>query len=117
MGIFGGWNIGKYGIWREIRPDYDYTQNDINKVQQYILGQTSLTVEEWKKYDFNKDGIINALELLQVQKLVNYNIGYSHPGKILLTVNDWFRPIQVINGSGEIVASFGYSGVITKEIQ
>ena len=117
LGIFGGWNIGKDGIWREIRPDYDYTQNDINKVQQYILGQTSLTVEEWKKYDFNKDGIINALELLQVQKLVNYNIGYSHPGKILLTVNDWFRPIQVINGSGEIVASFGYSGVITKEIQ
>ena len=30
LGIFGGWNIGKDGIWREIRPDYDYTQNDIN---------------------------------------------------------------------------------------
>lgn len=111
-GEVGGWHIGETSLWCEIKPPYDYSQNDLNRITQIISGDVTATEEDYLKYDFDKDKIISLQDMLVVQKLIRYNLKNSKAGKLILDTSDWFRPIKIINSNNEVLASFGISGVI-----
>lgn len=113
-GTIGNWVIGNNMLYCNIQPNYDYTQEDVTRIQGIITESITPTTEDYEKYDINKDGAINAQDLLQVSKCVQFNIGYSNPGKLLLDTTDWFRPIKIINGNGSVVAWFGITGSNTQ---
>ena len=115
-GKIGGWTIGESSLSCDIVPPYDYTESDRIRIQQIILGTITPTQEDYNKYDFDKNGVINAYDLGVCQKLVTYNLMNSNPGKLIFDTSNWFMPIRIVNSSGETVSAFGVNGVYTKEI-
>lgn len=115
-GLIGGWHIEETRLYCDIVPPYDYYQSDVDYIQQLLIEQRTPTIGELEKYDFNKDGIINSQDMLTCRKLVYYNLKKSNPGKLIFDTQDWFMPIKIINSSGEILASFGVTGVYVKEM-
>lgn len=115
-GKIGGWTIGESSLSCDIVPPYDYTASDKDRVQGIMLGTITPTQADYDKYDFKKDGKIDAYDLLVVQKLLDYNLMKSNPGKLVFDTSDWFMPIRIVNSSGETVSAFGVNGVYTKEI-
>lgn len=116
-GIIGGWNIGDTYLWCDITPPYDYEETDLTRIQNIIDGNITATTNDYAKYDFKKDGKIDLTDLLYCRKLIYYDLRKSSPGRLIFDTSDWFRPIKIINSGGEILASFGVAGVITKEIE
>ena len=115
-GKIGGWTIGESSLSCDIVPPYDYTESDRTRIQQIMLGTITPTQEDYNKYDFDKNGVINAYDLGVCQKLVTYNLMNSNPGKLIFDTSNWFMPIRIVNSSGETVSAFGVNGVYTKEI-
>ena len=48
----------------------DYSQEDIDKVNNILLGITTATNEDYEKYDLNADGIIDVLDLAIIGRFV-----------------------------------------------
>lgn len=62
----------KTNISKTIGP---FTENDYNKVRNYIMETGTLNNEELKKYDISGDGKIDSLDILYIRKAIN-NGGY-----------------------------------------
>lgn len=112
-GKIGGWTIGEHSLSCDIVPPYDYSQSDVDRIQQIILGTITPTQEDYEKYDFDKNGSITAYDLGVCNKLVVLNLMNSNPGKLIFDTSDWFNPIKIINSSGEVVSAFGVTGAWT----
>ena len=116
-GTVGGWSLGDTDFYNIIRPPYDYTQADYERIRNITLGTITPTQEDYQKYDFDKNNEINTRDLLFCKKLIAYNIGYSNPAKLLFDVTDWFYPIKIVNNSNEVIMSVGINGIYQKEVQ
>lgn len=116
-GTIGGWNIESNRLWCEIKPPYDYSSDDVEKIRQYLLGNITFTDEEFEKYDINDDGVIDSEDMLRCRQFSVFNLKNSVPGKLLLDTNDWFAPIKIINSAGEVLTSLGATGVYTKPVE
>ena len=112
-GKIGGWTIGEHSLSCDIVPPYDYSQSDVDRIQQIILGTITPTQDDYEKYDFDKNGVINAYDLGVCNKLVVSNLMNSNPGKLIFDTSDWFNPIKIINSSGQVVSAFGVTGAWT----
>ena len=110
-GSVGGWKIDGNALWCDIIPPDDYTEEDITKIQEYIVGLTTLTDAEFTKYDMNNDGKVNSLDLLYVRKIIDAGISRSYPGRLLLDTSDYYNPIKMLDGNGKTVAAFGVPGI------
>lgn len=115
-GTIGGWYIENNKLYCNITPPYDYSNSDVTRIQSIVRGDITPTAQDYEKYDFYDDGEIDTVDLLICYKFVYYGLKASKPGKLLLDTTDWFRPIKVINSSGEILASFGANGVWTRSV-
>lgn len=111
-GIVGGWNINEDSLWCNIIPPNEtaFTDADVKKMQQYIVGTTTLTSEEIAKYDYNGDGRITSGDVLAVQLLAQTNISKQEPGKLLISSTDWRYPIRILDRAGNTISSFGIDG-------
>lgn len=116
-GNIGGWNIEGNKLWCFITPPDDYFEEDINIIQKILLNEITPTEEQFKKYDINKDGVINASDLLSCKKLVMYGMNKSNPAQLVFDTSDWFNPIKLINSKNEVLVSLGVSGLFTKEVE
>lgn len=112
-GSVGGWNINETQLYCDIQPPFDYYQEDLDKLQAYLRGETTLTEEETIKYDVDGNGVIDLFDLLKMQKCIWYNLKNSDPGELIFDTSDWFTPIKIIDSSGKILSSFGVDGVST----
>lgn len=111
-GLIGGWHLESNMLWCYIKPDYDYTDADFSRIQAILQG-SSYTDEEFKKYDIDKNGVIDSKDQLMCRQLIKFNLKSSNPGKLLLNPTDWIRPIRIVNSSNQDIAWFGVNGVMT----
>lgn len=112
-GFIGGWEITDDGLRRNITPPYDYSNEDIDKIRNYLGGTYTPTEQEMRKFDVNSDGKVDLSDLTLITKLIKYNLMNSRPGYLLLNTNNWFQPIQIVNSSGQVLAYFGVDGAGT----
>ncbi len=68
----------------ELYAPYDYTQEDVNKVYNYIRGTEQLTPQEIKKYDVNKDGELSYLDYVTIYNFVQDGITTTNSYKLKL---------------------------------
>lgn len=111
-GTIGGWNIDDNSLWCNITPPNEtlFTNADVTKVQNYIVGTGTLTGEELTKYDISGDGQVNSLDLLMISGLVTANMSKNNPGKLVFDTADWRFPIKILDSAGIRRASFGLYG-------
>lgn len=57
----------KTNISKTVGP---FTQADYNKVRDYLMGETTLTGEEFEKYDINGDGEIDSLDISYITQAI-----------------------------------------------
>lgn len=115
-GALSGWSMEDSRLWCEIRPPYDYTADDVTKIQRYIIGHIDLTDDELVKYDVNKDGEVTSADAVYVQRLINARLSHSRPGKIVLDASDWLYPIKIVDANNKVLSAFGSEGVSTFDI-
>ena len=71
-----------------------------------------MTEEELKKYDLDGDGEVLANDASLALMLAEANISNKEGerGKLLLDSTDWLDPIKILDGEGNVTASFGIYG-------
>ena len=109
-GEIGGWHVDGTSLWCYIIPPADFTQSDVDKIEQYIIKQGTLTDEEMKLYDLNNDGVVSSVDCLFVERFILHGLTRSNPGKLILDTSDWFKPIKVVNSNGVAISWFGPGG-------
>lgn len=100
-----------YGIEADIIADFDYSQSDVELVQNKIANNLTFSNEEIKRYDVNKDGVVNALDLLKIQKYVLANITPTQAGKMIIDTHAIEKNIQIIDGFGNERVTIGLEGI------
>lgn len=58
-------------IGKIVRTAADYTQADLESLEQKLLGNEAITVEDMEKYDLNADGLLSATDLFALNRLLN----------------------------------------------
>lgn len=113
-GDVGNWNIDNNSLWHEIKPAYNYTQDDLTRIRNIILEEITPTQEDYNKYDLENKGSIDSTDYVKIRNLIEANISNSNPGKLLFDTSDWANPIKIVNSNNEIISSFGIGGSWTK---
>lgn len=99
-----------------ISVDYDFTQDDIDKAYDYIMGRGTLTDEELEKYDVTGDGKVNTADVAKMFQIVRRNISKSKPGYIKMVSNGIFSNISLVDGDGNNFCSLNLDGISTKNL-
>ena len=113
-GTIGGFELTKNEFKTNISVTRNYTQNDLNKVQQYLLGQATLTNEEIDYYDANGDGTINLLDLLLIQKVISGTDSATVTGMFELNSSSSLKSLRFKDSDGKTTTSVGINGIGTK---
>lgn len=70
----------------DIESVYNFGEADYTKVRNYIMGETTLTNEEYELYDINGDGMVTDDDLTLI-KFVSYNYTTEDVDKIISYAN------------------------------
>lgn len=99
----------KTNISEKIGP---FTQTDLDKVNNYMMGQGTLTPQELEKYDINGDGEISSSDVLNILRSVN-NGGYRNfDGTFEINPYSYNKSISLYNNSTnryEVILSLIYN--------
>ena len=92
-----------------------YTQEDVNRIKNIIVGNITPTNSDYEKYDLTKSGKISAADLLMVQRLANgLETGNA---KFILNTNEAENAIILQNDTGGIVTNIGRFGAYINNIK
>ncbi len=98
-------------LMSDIIPEHDFVEADLIKLQNYLINPTAnpLTDEEKLKYDANKDGKLDILDMLVIQKAIMSGISKSNPGKFEIdTEPNRTEIIKFYNSNNELLYYIGY---------
>lgn len=109
-GNIGGFNLGTDRFTSNIIPSKDFTMDDINKVQQYIVGTGTLTDEEKVLYDLNEDGVVNLKDLTLIQSIILANISSEKPGTLEINSKSPIKTFSLKDGDGNEKVNIGLLG-------
>lgn len=110
-GLLGDIMIKDGEIYIPITVDYDYTQNDLDRIQQILSHQIEPTQEDYLKYDLDGTGTINSSDLLFIAKLIKFGISKDTPGKILFKADKTKSRISIVGGNGLEFLKLGFTGI------
>ena len=114
-GKIGGFYLDDYKLYgNHVNGDCDYTSEDITKLRNYLINGTGLTEEEKKFYDVNKDGVLNAVDWVQMQNMVS-NKDKEFSVELNTKHLDKFLNIQDENGS--YIARIGNLGAFFSKMR
>ncbi len=65
------WHASDYLIIGDVDGSGVIDKNDIKALVAYISGKAELTPEQLIAADFNQDGLVNALDIRDIQKSLN----------------------------------------------
>lgn len=101
-GSIGNWEFSSTGgLSAKYRETFSFSQADMDKVQAYISGTSSLTDAEFKKYDFLKTGVIDATTYIYIRNIFYGNSPNYMDHTFTINPNDpnnFIKQIRVYNG-------------------
>lgn len=112
-GTIGGYKIGEDLLYAETFAPYDFSEADLQKVRDYIVGTGTLTPEELVIYDVNNDGRITGTDLLIMRWYIDYGLTTTNSAKIIMrTGNNIFDNSYVLmDGYDNAIVSIGFDGI------
>lgn len=115
-GTVGGYSLAENYLYSEIYPFYDYVDEDVQKVIDYIMGTITLTDEEKIKYDINEDGKITAVDVMLMRQLIKANVTTTEHGTIQIQKRDPIKTIVLRDKDDEIKTRIGLLGIVTNNL-
>lgn len=116
-GEIGGYEITDEYFTSDIYPLKDYTQDDLQKITDYLAGNIELTEEEKIFYDVDGNGEINSLDILSIVRLINSNVTNQEHGKIFINKRDPINTILIVDKDGNAVTRIGLIGIKTNKLE
>lgn len=112
-GTIGGYTITEDGLYTEIYPKKDYTDEDLTKIRQYLMGETTLTEEETYLYDVDENGIIEMLDYVKMRNIMSTNITTEEHGSFEILNHNPVRTMLFKDKDGNIMTQIGMLGIET----
>ena len=107
-GTVGGFTLGKNQFSANIQLPYTYTTADQQRLKQIVLGNIIPTSEDYDKYDFDHNGVLDTLDTLYLARIINNRI--TGGGTFKLDTKKSDRALQLITDENYIAASIGLMG-------
>lgn len=108
-GDIGGFSLGANILTTNLVSPYVYTQEDVDRVHQIVLGNITPTYEDYEKYDIERSGTIDTFDNLAIKRYVNGTSDFT--GKFELNSSNSLQAIQITNNvDNEIWCNFGIFG-------
>lgn len=100
----------------DIKSEYSFTNNDLQNIQKYIMGQITLTQAQKELYDVNKDGEIKPSDYVIVKNKLNSNGNVILKGTLEIDPYSASRTIILKDEKGNISTSIGLLGIQTQSL-
>lgn len=100
----------------DIKSEYSFTNNDLQNIQKYIMGQITLTQAQKELYDVNKDGEIKPSDYVIVKNKMNSNGNVILKGTLEIDPYSASRTIILKDEKGNISTSIGLLGIQTQSL-
>ena len=112
-GEIAGFNISSEGFYYLLQPKKDYKDADFTKLNNYIIGDGTLTDNEKYLYDMNNDNVLDVHDLIIMDWTIINKISKSSPGKFQIKIpekgkNPFLIEFGLYNGLGEMIHGFEY---------
>ena len=115
-GKIGGFNLTEEKFSVDVSSTYNYTQADVDRIQQIIVNDITPSYTELMHLDVNGDGIINALDLGIVSRMVAGTTSSTISGKFEIRTDESQRCVVILNDSNQIASSMGIDGIYSDSI-
>lgn len=99
-GEIGGFITTTDEFSSNINAENDFSEEDLTKIMNYLMGTGTLTAEELIKYDVYKDGNIDARDYMMISNYIDTGISKSSPGKVTFSNGDVFNTFTIKDGTG-----------------
>lgn len=87
---------------------YTYSQSDIEKIKQHIIGTTTLTQAQIDLYDINNDGRISASDYTMIKNKITDNGGtFTYKGSFEINPDSVNENIIIRDENGSVITSIG----------
>lgn len=113
----GTFEIFEDRLLSDIIPKLDFTESDITKVRNYITGSGTLTYTEKLLYDLNEDGVVNAKDLLIMNKMIKCNVTTTEHGTLEINSKDPQKTILLKDKAGNEVVNLSMLGITTPSLK
>lgn len=128
-GEIGGFNLTSTNFSNDIDGNYEYSYGDLLACHACILdcneeefgdamGSKAFTSYYKNILDTSGDGVLNALDLLQIQKNIfeMYELSKNAKGKLLINSNSPKNCFSILDGNGDYSFQAGTTGATIREI-
>lgn len=117
-GTIGGYKITDNMLYAETFAKYNYTENDLDKIRNYLMGTGTLTPEEFIKYDVNESGTVTSLDYVIIKFFIEYNVTPTSSAKIIMKTGNSISDNAYIlqDGAGNKILNIGFNGIYYKDI-
>lgn len=115
QGSVGGWTMSPDGLSSNLSETFQtITSDDIARINAITLGNVIATDNDYEKYDYTTDGIIDMLDMIRANNLMKGKVPYLENGYVTIDPTS-LRETIVIQGIGNGVFSkktvIGYGSV------
>lgn len=119
-------NSGKIANWEITNEGFktsstwivsnNYTEQDKQKVRGYILGETTLTEEEYDFLDINRDGLITSVDYVLIENIISGKISRTWKHTVTISPDDpsKFIKLETDRGNGSVSIDYVPIGGIDK---
>ena len=89
---------------------YTYSSNDLTIIQNYLMGEGSLTLEQIETYDVDGDGLISPADYVIISNAINNNNGVIE-GKFSIDPYSTTKSVVLTNKNNETKTYVGLNGI------
>lgn len=116
--VLGTFEINDYGMKSKLTPpmkianyEYDYTEEDLTKLAEYIVEGEGLTYTEKLLYDLNDDEILNSSDITTMRNLLETGVTFTNPGTLEINSNSPTETIVLKDNEGTKRANINLLGI------
>lgn len=119
-GNIGGFSLGEHQFVTTVSKQYNFTQTDVTKLRNYIMGTGTLTDAEKELYDVTGDGQLTAQDYGIMTDIINNTSGKYPNQKVtatfILDTEEAKRSIKILDSLNKISTSIGLFSISSNNI-
>lgn len=104
-GEIGGFDMTVDELSSDLYSSYIYSQADLDKIRDYIMGTATLAAAEIELYDVDRNGTVDAVDYMMIGNYIATGTSKDNPGKVKWTNGDVFNTFTIRDGTGNQIVN------------